>query len=67
VLIEQPTHYSPIEGGGASGGSAALEYVPAERLVIAPDCGFKYLLRDVSFGKLQSMVRGRDLARAELA
>jgi 5-methyltetrahydropteroyltriglutamate--homocysteine methyltransferase len=46
---------------------AALAYVPAERLVIAPDCGFKYLPRDVSFGKLQSMVRGRDLARAELA
>jgi 5-methyltetrahydropteroyltriglutamate--homocysteine methyltransferase len=46
---------------------AALVHVPAERLVIAPDCGFKYLSREVSFGKLQSMVRGRDLARAELA
>jgi 5-methyltetrahydropteroyltriglutamate--homocysteine methyltransferase len=46
---------------------AALEHVPARRLVIAPDCGFKYLPRDVSFGKLQSMVRGRDLVRAGLA
>jgi 5-methyltetrahydropteroyltriglutamate--homocysteine methyltransferase len=46
---------------------AALVHVPAERLVIAPECGFKYLSRDVSFGKLQSMVRGRDLVRAELA
>jgi len=46
---------------------AALVHVPAERLVIAPDCGFKYLSRDVSFGKLQSKVRGRDLVRAELA
>ena len=46
---------------------AALEHVPAERLVIAPDCGFKYLPRDVSFAKLQSMVRGRDLVRTELA
>ena len=46
---------------------AALEYVPAERLVVAPDCGFKYLPRDVSFGKLQSMVRGRDLVRDELS
>jgi len=46
---------------------AALVHVPAERLVIAPDCGFKYLSREVSFGKLQSMVRGRDLVRAELA
>jgi 5-methyltetrahydropteroyltriglutamate--homocysteine methyltransferase len=45
---------------------AALEYVPAERLVVAPDCGFKYLPRDVSFAKLQSMVAGRDLVRAQL-
>ena len=46
---------------------AALEHVPAERLVIAPDCGFKYLPRDVSFAKLKSMVEGRDIIRAELA
>jgi 5-methyltetrahydropteroyltriglutamate--homocysteine methyltransferase len=46
---------------------AALAHVPAERLVIASDCGFKYLAREVSFGKLQSMVQGRDLVRAELA
>ena len=46
---------------------AALAHVPAERLVVAPDCGFKYLPRDVSFAKLQSMVQGRDLVRAELA
>jgi len=44
----------------------ALEYVPAERIVVAPDCGFKYLPRDVSFAKLQSMVAGRDLVRAQL-
>ncbi len=44
----------------------ALQYLPAERLVIAPDCGMKYLPRDVAFGKLCSMVRGRDLVRAEL-
>ena len=46
---------------------AALQHVPAERLVIAPDCGFKYLPRDVSFAKLQSMVEGRDIIRTELA
>ncbi len=46
---------------------AALGHVPAERLVIAPDCGFKYLPRDVSFGKLKAMVEGRNLVRAELA
>ena len=42
----------------------ALPYVDAERLVIAPDCGMKYLPRDVAFGKLQSMVEGARLARA---
>ncbi|MGD0374202.1 MAG: uroporphyrinogen decarboxylase family protein [Streptosporangiaceae bacterium] len=33
----------------------ALEYVPAERLVLAPDCGMKYLPRDAAFGKLAAM------------
>jgi len=46
---------------------AALAHIPAQRLVVAPDCGFKYLPRAVAFAKLQSMVRGRDLVRAELA
>ena len=46
---------------------AALVHVPAERLVVAPDCGFKYLPRDVSFAKLQSMVRGRDLVRDSMS
>jgi 5-methyltetrahydropteroyltriglutamate--homocysteine methyltransferase len=34
----------------------ALEFVPKENVVLAPDCGMKYLPRDVAFGKLQSMV-----------
>ncbi len=33
----------------------ALRYVPAERLVLAPDCGMKYLPRDAAFGKLAAM------------
>ncbi len=45
---------------------AALEHVPAERLVVAPDCGMKYLPRDVAYGKLQAMVRGAALVREEL-
>ncbi len=43
----------------------ALAYVPAERLVIAPDCGMKYLPRAVAFGKMQAMVDGAALVRAE--
>ena len=45
----------------------ALADVPAERLVVAPDCGFKYLPRSVAFAKMVAMVAGRDLVRAELS
>ena len=44
----------------------ALPFVPAERIVIAPDCGMKYLERDVAFGKLCSMVEGARIVREEL-
>ena len=45
----------------------ALKYVPAERLVIAPDCGMKYLPRNVAFGKMKAMVDGAKIVRKELA
>ncbi len=41
-------------------------YVPPERLVIAPDCGMKYLPRDIAYAKLCAMVEGVKLVRAEL-
>jgi len=44
----------------------ALPHVPAERIVIAPDCGLKYLPRDVAFGKLCAMVEGAKVVRKEL-
>ena len=43
----------------------ALAFVPPERLLLAPDCGMKYLPRDIAFGKLQSMVRAAQLVRLE--
>ncbi len=36
----------------------ALPYISADRLIIAPDCGMKYLPRDAAFGKLKAMVAG---------
>jgi 5-methyltetrahydropteroyltriglutamate--homocysteine methyltransferase len=39
----------------------ALTVVPPERLVVAPDCGMKYLPRELAFRKLQSMVAGARL------
>jgi 5-methyltetrahydropteroyltriglutamate--homocysteine methyltransferase len=44
----------------------ALPSVPAERVVVAPDCGLKYLPRDVAFGKMKAMVEGAEIVRREL-
>ena len=44
----------------------ALKVVPAERLVIAPDCGMKYLPRPVAFAKMKAMVEGTKMVRKEL-
>jgi 5-methyltetrahydropteroyltriglutamate--homocysteine methyltransferase len=44
----------------------ALAVVPPERLVVAPDCGMKYLPRERAFGKLQAMVAGARLVREDL-
>jgi 5-methyltetrahydropteroyltriglutamate--homocysteine methyltransferase len=44
----------------------ALRYVPAKRLVPAPDCGMKYLTRDVAFGKLRALSAGAAMVRREL-
>ena len=43
----------------------ALPYVPAGRLVLAPDCGMKYLPRDAAFGKLAAMAQAAELLRAD--
>ena len=43
----------------------ALPHVPAERIVVAPDCGLKYLPREVAYGKMQAMVEGAKIVRAE--
>jgi 5-methyltetrahydropteroyltriglutamate--homocysteine methyltransferase len=44
----------------------ALTVVEPERLVVAPDCGMKYLPRDLAFRKLEAMVAGARLADDEL-
>jgi len=44
-----------------------LRYVSAERLVPAPDCGMKYLPREVAFGKLQALAEGARIVRSEIS
>ncbi len=46
---------------------AALEHVPAERLVVAPDCGMKYLSRAAAFGKLKALAEGAAIVRKEIS
>jgi 5-methyltetrahydropteroyltriglutamate--homocysteine methyltransferase len=44
-----------------------LEHVPPENLVPAPDCGMKYLKREVAFGKLRALAGGAEIVRRELS
>jgi 5-methyltetrahydropteroyltriglutamate--homocysteine methyltransferase len=44
----------------------ALDVVPPHRLVVAPDCGMKYLPRERAFRKLEAMVAGARVVREEL-
>jgi 5-methyltetrahydropteroyltriglutamate--homocysteine methyltransferase len=44
----------------------ALPYIDPERLIIAPDCGLKYLPRAVAQGKMKAMVDGAAIVRQEL-
>ena len=45
---------------------AGLERVKPDRLILAPDCGMKYLPRDTAFGKLQALSAGARAVRARL-
>ncbi len=45
---------------------AALAHVSAERLIPAPDCGMKYLPRDIAFAKLKALADGARIVRREL-
>jgi 5-methyltetrahydropteroyltriglutamate--homocysteine methyltransferase len=45
---------------------AALAHVPPERLVVAPDCGMKYLPRAVAYAKMKAMVDGARIVRQDI-
>jgi 5-methyltetrahydropteroyltriglutamate--homocysteine methyltransferase len=45
----------------------ALPHVAPEKVIVAPDCGLKYLPRAVAFGKMRAMVEGARIVRRELA
>jgi 5-methyltetrahydropteroyltriglutamate--homocysteine methyltransferase len=43
----------------------ALKHIKPEDVILAPDCGMKYLPRDVAFGKMKAMVEGAKILRGE--
>ena len=45
---------------------AGLKYVQAENLIPAPDCGMKYLSREIAFGKLKALAEGAAIVRREI-
>jgi 5-methyltetrahydropteroyltriglutamate--homocysteine methyltransferase len=59
---------SPVEDVETVAGRIrnALKYVDAERLILAPDCGMKYLPREKAFGKLSALNAAAERVRLEL-
>ena len=45
----------------------ALKHMKPENVILAPDCGMKYLPREVAYGKLKALVEGAKLLRAQYA
>lgn len=44
----------------------AMREVPVEKIIVAPDCGFKYVPRDIAYAKMEAMVAGAALVRDTL-
>ena len=55
---------APVIAGRIRNG---LKHVPPERLVVAPDCGMKYMPRHVAFGKLRAMSEAAAQVRKEIS
>jgi 5-methyltetrahydropteroyltriglutamate--homocysteine methyltransferase len=46
---------------------AGLKFVAAENLIAAPDCGMKYLAREIAYGKLKALAAGAAIVRREIS
>ena len=65
-MLDLSTHEIETPEDVAARIRRALPHIAAERLVIAPDCGLKYLPREVAFGKMKAMADGAAIVRGEL-
>jgi 5-methyltetrahydropteroyltriglutamate--homocysteine methyltransferase len=61
--LEDPAIESPVVV--ASRIKRALQYIKPEQVILAPDCGMKYLPREVADGKLRAMTEAAKILRAE--
>jgi 5-methyltetrahydropteroyltriglutamate--homocysteine methyltransferase len=66
-VIDLGTHRVESADEVAARIEAGLKYVDAERLIAAPDCGMKYMPREIAFGKLAALAEGAALIRHRLA
>ena len=66
-VIDLSTHEIETAETVAARIRKALPHVDADKVIVAPDCGMKYLPRPVAFGKMQAMAQGAAIVRAELA
>jgi 5-methyltetrahydropteroyltriglutamate--homocysteine methyltransferase len=66
-VIDLSTHQVETPEVVATRIRRALPFIDASKIIVAPDCGMKYLPRDVAFGKLKAMVEGAKIVRAELS
>jgi len=65
-VVEVMNHHVETADEVAQRIREALSYVPADRLIVATDCGLYQLARDVAFRKLRSLVAGTRIVRTEL-
>lgn len=65
-VIDLSTHEVETAETVAARVKRALPHVDADKVVVAPDCGMKYLPREVAFGKMKAMADGAALVRASL-
>jgi 5-methyltetrahydropteroyltriglutamate--homocysteine methyltransferase len=62
--LSDPAAETPEQVAGRI--EAALTVIPAERLQVGPDCGMKYLPRELAYAKLRALVEGARLIRERL-
>jgi 5-methyltetrahydropteroyltriglutamate--homocysteine methyltransferase len=65
-VIDVKTHVAETPDIVAQRIRKVIEFVPAERVVILPDCGLFHVPRDIAFAKLRAMVQGAHMVRKEL-